>query len=773
MAKDRISTPGSYRPVLAGSCLGLIVGLILVILSVIGVFSPLEFRSMDYRFRLRGPLPTGDNVVIVEVDDQSIDDAGVYPIPREQYGKLVDKLARGGAAVVGFDFSYYQPDRHPGSDQLFAQASRRFGKVFFALVCTKGEPDAGAKDDEKQRVDLTRFAGHYEARDRIAVNQAQAVLPPVAPLLHAAKGVGHINQTPEPDGAARRATLVMDYRGQPYPFLGLAIAAYHLKYNPSQVEVAPGKWVTIGSRRVPIDRSGESFINFLGGYHGETEKGYSESFPWVSFSEVMTGKIAPEFFKDKIVMVGATAAGTYDEKLTPFCPNLPGVYINATVIHNVLKSGFLKPLGPGLAGLLVLALCIGAGLLGVWLRPIKAVIAVGLLAIAWTIFSAWVFGHSRIALPLVVPLLGLAFTYGATLTYGFWQEQKERARADAAAVTLAEVTRMIGGAQDPRTLLTNISQGVAKLMRAEEARILVQNEAARRALSGDAKQGLPGVEILKEAEKKTDTSGPDLLAPGQERIAGQTGGKGEATTLIEEPLKGLGTIQIIRKSGIGPPSASEGELLRALGEYVRVTVLNTCLQQENRDILVESIKVLTTEIAERDGYTSQHCEDVTNHSRAIAGKLNLSEQAIRDIELGSLLHDIGKVWVEDQVLNKAGKLNDEEWASMQQHPGRGARVLRPAEHLRGILPIVRHHHERYDGTGYPDGIRGEQIPLGARIVAAADAYSAMTSHRPYRPAMPQDKVVGIMMEERGKQFDPDVVDAFLEIIKEGIPSEAA
>jgi len=135
------------------------------------------------------------------------------------------------------------------------------------------------------------------------------------------------------------------------------------------------------------------------------------------------------------------------------------------------------------------------------------------------------------------------------------------------------------------------------------------------------------------------------------------------------------------------------------------------------------------------------------------------------VELGALLHDIGKIRVPESILLKAGPLTDEQWEVMRSHPEVGERILAPMQSLEDVLPIVRSSHERWDGTGYPDGLAGEAIPLGARIVAVCDAYHAMVEDRPYRKALSRGDAIEEMRNAGGSQFDPDCVNALLEVLR--------
>ena len=175
----------------------------------------------------------------------------------------------------------------------------------------------------------------------------------------------------------------------------------------------------------------------------------------------------------------------------------------------------------------------------------------------------------------------------------------------------------------------------------------------------------------------------------------------------------------------------------------------------------ETLASLSNALEAKDAVTSQHTEEVVRLAVAVAAELELDLEAVRTVELGAVLHDIGKVRVPEAILNKPGPLDEAEWVVMRTHPEVGEQIVRPIQSLQAILPIVRHHHERWDGTGYPDGLSGRAIPVGARIVAVCDAYRAMTEDRPYREALGPDAARRELEEGSGTQFDPDSVAALL------------
>jgi putative nucleotidyltransferase with HDIG domain len=175
----------------------------------------------------------------------------------------------------------------------------------------------------------------------------------------------------------------------------------------------------------------------------------------------------------------------------------------------------------------------------------------------------------------------------------------------------------------------------------------------------------------------------------------------------------------------------------------------------------ETLASLSNALEAKDAVTSQHTEEVVRLAVSVAAELDLDLEAVRNVELGAVLHDIGKVRVPESILNKPGPLDDDEWVVMKTHPEVGEHILRPIRSLQAILPIVRHHHERWDGDGYPDALSGRAIPLGARIVAVCDAYRAMTEDRPYRQALSSEIARRELQDGAGRQFDPECVAALV------------
>ena len=180
---------------------------------------------------------------------------------------------------------------------------------------------------------------------------------------------------------------------------------------------------------------------------------------------------------------------------------------------------------------------------------------------------------------------------------------------------------------------------------------------------------------------------------------------------------------------------------------------------------LESIQTLRYTVEAKDTYTRGHSDSVAQYSVLIGQKLNLSDDDLRLLQLGGLFHDIGKIGVPDDILKKNAKLTDDEYSEIKNHPSIGAHILSSATIFKDIIPIVKHHHEKYDGTGYPGKLAGNDIPYLARIAAVADSFDAMTSKRVYRDSLPLNVVINEFRRCRGTQFDPEIDDVFLDILE--------
>jgi len=189
------------------------------------------------------------------------------------------------------------------------------------------------------------------------------------------------------------------------------------------------------------------------------------------------------------------------------------------------------------------------------------------------------------------------------------------------------------------------------------------------------------------------------------------------------------------------------------------------LNKRANQSLTEAILAFAKTIELKDHYTGEHVEITGHYATLIANKIGLPREEVELIRQASILHDLGKIGISEKVLHKKSKLTKQEFEEIKKHPQIGADILRPIHFLHGLIPIIFYHHERWDGKGYPSGVKGEEIPIGARIIAIADVYQALTSDRPYRKAYSKEKAVKIIKSGAGTQFDPRITEIFLSILK--------
>lgn len=229
--------------------------------------------------------------------------------------------------------------------------------------------------------------------------------------------------------------------------------------------------------------------------------------------------------------------------------------------------------------------------------------------------------------------------------------------------------------------------------------------------------------------------------------------------IVEDKVIGVINLE---NTSLGPDTI---DLLRSFSEGAAVAVNNARLYQKIQDSYFEITKALAQAIEAKDPYTHGHSERVMEYAVQIAQKLDLPEEEKELLKYAAMLHDIGKIGVRGIVLNNPNGLTNEEYDEIKKHPAVGEGIIQPIELLQPIRQFIKHHHEWYNGKGYPDGLSGENIPLGARILAVADAYDAMKSDRPYRKALTEETAIQELKRGSSTQFDPKIVEIFLEILK--------
>ncbi len=229
----------------------------------------------------------------------------------------------------------------------------------------------------------------------------------------------------------------------------------------------------------------------------------------------------------------------------------------------------------------------------------------------------------------------------------------------------------------------------------------------------------------------------------------------------------IGVLEVMNKTDGTPFDEEDAEALADFAVQSTIALENARLYSDQKRAFRDTVRVVANAIEARDPYTAGHAERVTQISTAIAREMGWTPAQLEVLEIGALLHDIGKIGIQDAILRKPSPLTQEEYAEMKRHPILGARVLEAVSVLRPVLPYILYHQERYDGQGYPFGLRGIEIPIEGRLLAVVDSLDAMTSDRPYHTAMSINGALDEIVRHRGTQFDPDVVDALFRLSQAG------
>ncbi len=341
--------------------------------------------------------------------------------------------------------------------------------------------------------------------------------------------------------------------------------------------------------------------------------------------------------------------------------------------------------------------------------------------------------------------------------------EETRARADRLAALL-ELGAALRSARDPEEMYLVVLREVAARCRAPRA-----------ALALMAPGQAPAV-VARLGEAAPDPSGGSVLLPfadlkrpllvSEWPLGGERGSTAVVPLATEQESVGL--LLVGREAGEPSFTPRELELLHSMAQVAANAIRRAQLVYALEHAYVDVVLALARAMDARDTDTANHSERIAAWAERTARALGCPEEQVRQVRWAALLHDIGKVGVPDHILRKPGPLTEAEWEVIRRHPSIGEEILKPVAALREVAHIVRHHQERWDGTGYPDGLAGEDIPLGARIIAVVDSYGAITDHRPYRRARTHQEAVEELKRCAGSQFDPRVVEAFLQVLEEEV-----
>ena len=356
------------------------------------------------------------------------------------------------------------------------------------------------------------------------------------------------------------------------------------------------------------------------------------------------------------------------------------------------------------------------------------------------------------------------------------KRMEEENRLFSKLVSLHEVTKILASTHDLNDLNRKVLDFSVKISKAQAGALMIVDESGKLAIVGASADpfGLdyfshgpfPAVSqwvveneeplVIEAAEKHwTADKFPPLPPTARSYIAFP----------LKTPKKTIGVLNLVRSQTAISFSHVDLEIINVLASQASISIENVRLYQNIRDNYLKTIRAFALAVEAKDRYTHGHSENVMKYTVVLAKHLGLSEGEIENVKYAGLLHDIGKIGISEFILNKPSRLTPYEFDEIKKHPALGAKIIADVPFLQPLVPFVLHHHEYYDGNGYPDGISGEEIPLGARILSVADVFEAMTSNRPYRKALSQDTAVKALIIGKGKQFDPRMVEAFMDVLK--------
>ncbi len=637
---------GKSRTILCGSIITLV--FLALGISYPSAVNRINNATTDFQIGLLPAAQLPPTPLIVEVDEQSLASYGQWPWPRYQVARLLAAIRQAGAAAVGVDAVFAEPDRT--SPVAIQQAMKR--DLNQALPLTYIDPSfwnydailgktltngpfvlsyffSFDKGNSPSNPCLPKSAsGAFISTDGNKefdqLHHAADVICNVLPIQESAHASGFINSSPDSDGIYRRTPLLIEYKGRLYPSLALqTFLSAHKLDNYLLSSTDSGLALQAGKLIVPLDKSANLLIKF-------PTKG--QQFTKISAADVLSGNFAQDFFKDKIVFIGFSAAGLHEYRPTPYSPQFLGVEFHATIVDNFIRRDFLQ-------------------------RPENSqtieLVAAAILSLALFIGLAGAGLASSISIPCLLAVLLIASSQFVLLKSG-----------------------------------TVISPA------------------------------LPAIMVLVSFL---------MLA-----------------------------------------------LLKYIGEYLRAKQMALLVARTQEGIIGSFCSMSEY----RDPETGAHIKRTQAYIKVLAQHLQqhpqfkevLDNDTIELLFKAAPLHDIGKIGIRDHILLKNDRLDDKEFLVMKSHPQIGADIIKSVAAQIGWNPFMQvayqiclYHQEKWDGSGYPQGLSGENIPLAARFMALADVYDALISKRVYKPAFSHQKAVAMIIEGKGKHFDPLLIEGFAEI----------
>ncbi len=729
---------------------------------------------------------------------------GRWPWPRNRYAELLYYLKEGGAGTIAFDMFFDLPDvEHINNDVTFSDAASDVGTVIFPV--------------------WSPTTNLFRSRPRDGVYKGR-LSKNIDIIADSAKGIGHLNVFYDSDGVARRTPVQIAGTNSNERFIPLSLAIFLEQMGIDQkMELNPGNSLKVGNLHIPLDSRSCIPINYIDFekqiniYHGTNIKwierlGQEKPITLYSFYDVSPqneNRVPADQFKDKIVFIGvATPGSEQDVHVTPFGRKF-GIFIQANLLYNFLTERLISIPGPFYTISIVTALSIIFSMLifRIHVRGSTYLLLTGGILVLFAISAIVAFTGLMLFQKLNIMIDMIPFTamflmlIGTCLAVNLSSVSGESAMRDLQLNLLLEVGEITTSKDESDQYSLKlfkedieITSALAIPSRPPEEllepimRITHCEATALYTLDDDTcsytYSAFTGLDEIKGESQKISGSVNKWIQSEAKPVWIENVSKHPELSHVNNNLRSFLAVPLIvrnqtigilylynkQTSKISPFAEFTAEELRMISSFshqVGIAIENHRLYSDIHDIFLDYIKSIAAALDTRDAYTHGHSRRVAEFSIGIGKELGLSEGELEFLELSATIHDIGKIGIGESVLNKPGKLTDEEFLIIKSHVVKGSKILEPMSRLRALMPGVRHHHERYDGKGYPDGLKGDEIHLVARIISVADTYDAMTSSRVYRKGLPKEVAFKEIEKGAGTQFDPKLALAFVEFMKNG------
>lgn len=693
-----------------------------------------------------------EKLAVITIDELSLQKIHQkWPFSRSLYAKALDILKQAKARVVGFDLAFVG-ESSPQEDKELELALKNFGK---------------------KRVVLAYFLDR-EGR-------------PVYPQKRFQENslIGFINSPSDSDGKIRRLRGYVKLKDF-YDF------SWAVKVSAAFREVSPSSLI----KEIPLNRDKTFYINYLA---------KPKDLATLSFYDLLRRNFSSSLLKDKIVLIGPTLNIVHDVQPTPLGA-MPGVFVHANGILNILNNKFSKLLPVFITSFILILLLLSTGYILINFSTLRGfpLYLGSLLLLFWVSvvlkFSGWQIPYGRMCVSsLSFFIMGSIYNYLSFLAMLLRIKNKitkdpltdllqmryfcERATLELKRIPYIKKELVIIFLKDMDFILKGEGLGRTREIWRNITSYLftISNlwaRGERNVIVGLKSEKYPLEKIREKIRFILFNDGIRIKVKGAVlELTSQINIRELIPFLIENLEKSQKEELVFKKEDI--PShlyKKEREKENSFSLYLDVEERNRQLlatleklkeeEKKTKEVYLELISSLITALESKDPYTQGHSRRVCQYALLLAEKLDLDEEEKDRIRQASLLHDLGKIGIPDAILQKKGKLTDEEFAIIKEHQMMGVKILEPIKEMRGVIPYILHHHESFDGSGYPHGLAGDLIPLGARIIAVADIFDALTTGRSYRNALTKEETLKKLMEMKGGKLDPYLVDKFIETLKE-------